>query len=139
MTGAELAKRFGEFSKQSENFPFLEAGADPSAVLYGLDECFVDIHAKTVTLPDHGTVPVPTLDRVEGAEWFATITYPGKGTAFAIGLGDPYTPGKANPLPTKNGVIAAVPYRVIHATNQSTNRSQRRSIMSALMGMVKRR
>lgn len=127
MTGAELAKRFGEYSKQPENFPYLEPG-DVTAVLYGLDECFVDVAAQTVTLPEHGTVNVPTLDRAAGAEWFATITYPGKGMAFAIGLGDPYLPGKANPLPTKNGVVTAVPYRVVHATAQSTNREQRRNL-----------
>jgi hypothetical protein len=132
MTGAELAKRFLDYSLAG-NLPQAEA-TDVMATLYGLDEVHIDYADGTVTLPEHGPVECATLEPVPGAAWYATTPVEGLGLQFVIGIGDPYTVVPTNPLPHKGVHVMALPYRVLAASAKSMsspssgmNRAQRRA------------
>ncbi|MEJ6002740.1 hypothetical protein [Paucibacter soli] len=126
MTGAELVSRFADYTRQAGH-PKLDS-RDRRATLYGLDEVVANVDRKTVLLPIYGEAQCPTLDRVRGADWYATVEIPGQGVQFIVGVGDPFVTSPANPLPTKDGMVIAVPYRVIQAGMESTNRAQRRAM-----------
>lgn len=126
MTGAELAKRFLEYSQNGA--PPRAEDHDAMATLFGVDEVHVDFDAKTVVLPGFGLVQCPTLEKVVGIDWYATVPVPGQGMQFFIGHGDPYKPGAGNPLPHKDGFFMALPYAVLSTATAGMNRAQRRAM-----------
>ena len=129
MTGAELAKRFIEYS-QTNGHPHAEPGA-PMATIYGLDEVVVDYQGRTVLLPEFGLVQCPTLRPADNTAWYATTPIPGVGLQFVVGTGDPFVPAPDNPLPTRGMFVMALPHAVLSATLKQTNRSQRRAMRKA--------
>ena len=129
MTGQELAQRFIDYTNASGH-PHADP-SEPMATLFGLDEVVVNYHARTVLLPDLGLVQCPTLRPASNVGWYATTPIPNVGLQFVMGEGDPFTPAPTNPLPTKGMFVMALPYTVLAAAAQQTNRAQRRTMRRA--------
>lgn len=129
MTGAELARRFLEFSQGGN--PPRAAEHDAVATLYGTDEVQLDYDSRTVMLPGLGLVQCPTLEKVTSVDWYATVPVEGVGMSFHMGRGDPYVAGPDNPLPTKGSYVMALPHSVMNKATAGMNRAQRRAMRKA--------
>ena len=81
---------------------------EPIAMLFGLDEIRVDIAKRTIKLPGFGKMPFDGDVSQLAFEWVAVYQSNGE-WVVSFGAGSPFGAEAAKVLPTKNGVVCAVP------------------------------
>lgn len=84
------------------------ADDEPIAMLFGLDEVRVDAAKRTVKLPGFGKIPFDGDVSKLAFEWVAVYQHNGE-WVVSFGAGSPFGAEAATKLPTKNGVVCAVP------------------------------
>ncbi|PRD92248.1 hypothetical protein [Burkholderia contaminans] len=89
-------------------YPPLES--DRIATLYGTDEVEIDLANGRIVLSDVGTIEVEGVaNQIAVVEWLALVSAGGE-MSVVLGTGSPFD--ATDSLPTKDGVVMAIPAEV---------------------------
>lgn len=90
------------------------ADGQSMAILHPLSDVRINVHKKAMSVPRLGWIPLTHEQMMQPSfDWVACFDRTGKGDPeLILGVGNPYKDTQIAPLPSKNGVVQAVPISI---------------------------